>query len=132
MQDYLSVERNRDMMSIENYPLPALLEGISYDENKEINGYFIKQVNSLFANLLGLSKEELIGVDLKEIYPYLDSVKEELSYTFKDEIESCGTFKFELFADDLNIWFDMFVKVIDKENQIVIFNECTERKLNEE
>ncbi len=132
MQDYLSIERNTDMVSIENYPLPALLEGISYDENNEIKGYFIKQVNSLFANLLGLNKEQLIGVDLKEIYPYLDSVKEELAYTFKDEIESFGTFKFELFADGLNIWFDMFVKVIDKENQIIIFNECTERKLNEE
>ncbi len=132
MQDYLSIESKTDLVSIESFPLPALMEGVSYDENKEINGYFIKQVNSLFANLLGLSKEELIGVDLKEIYPYLDSIKEELSYTFKDEIESSGTFKFELFADGLNMWFDVFVKVIDEENQIVTFNECTERKLNEE
>ena len=99
MQDYLSIESKTDLVSIESFPLPALMEGVSYDENKEINGYFIKQVNSLFANLLGLSKEELIGVDLKEIYPYLDSIKEELSYTFKDEIESNNTVNSSLRLD---------------------------------
>ncbi len=132
MQDYSFVEKELDLVSIDYFPLPAFIMSAGYDENEKVKGYYIKRVNSLFAELLSVSKEELTGIDLREIYPAIDSVRKELSYRFKEEIESGGTYSFELFADGLNRWFDLFVKVIDKDNQVVTFNECTERKLNEE
>ena len=132
MQDFLSVDSKTDILSIEAFPLPAILETTRYDDKNEIIGYFIRQANTLFADLLGVRKEQLIGVELKELYPYIGAVKEELAYRFKDEIESYGSFNFEMFAEGLNSWFDMFVKVIDKETSFIAFNECTDRKLNEE
>ena len=131
MQNYFPFENEADLLSIEVFPLPAFQGSVRYDDSGE-KSYFIKQVNSLFANLYGVSKEELLGIDLKEIYSNVDEIKEELSYRFKKEIESGGTFRIELFTDNLNMWFDLFVKIIDKENFVITLNECTERKLNEE
>ena len=132
MQDHLGFESKTDLVSIENIPLPAIIEGTVFDENNEVTGSYIKQVNSLFAGFLGVSKEQLIGANLKRIYPDIDYVKEESLIKYAKEIESGGSFRFELYVEGLNAWFDVFVKVIDKENNLVTFNECTERKLNEE
>lgn len=94
------------------------------------NDWTITYINKEAENLLSASKEELLGLDIWEVYPdAIDSIfYENYSKTMNDRIKT----RFEAYYDPLKTWFE--IHSFPKENGgiSIYFNNINEKKLKED
>jgi len=105
------------------------LHRIVLNENNEVVDYIFVDVNQSFEKLTGLSRNDLIGKSVTEVFPSNGTywVKK-----FGEVALTGNVIHLEKYNEDLNKYFDIVVYRPRPMNFAVILTDITERKISEE
>jgi PAS domain S-box-containing protein len=89
------------------------------------------EVNDTFEKILDLKKENVIGKKITEIIPDVNKIHPELIEMYGIVADTGKGQKFEIFFKPLNRWLFVSLYCPRKEYVVSIFEDITDRKLNE-
>lgn len=99
----------------------------------------IRKVNARFCGIVGLSRDELTGKDMRELFQAADS-QNEYEYINKllaGEYESCDLEKSHVLKDGRSVWIHLYLSTVRNENgsmkyAIAVITDITDQKIAKE
>jgi PAS domain S-box-containing protein len=119
--------KDKDHLAL-NIPLAVAKFRIIYNSQNQPVDALLLEVNDEFENQSGKSRKELIGRSIFHSFPELsDEISKRLKKT-SQKISDGKNFQYELYYEPTKRWYDVHVKVMDREKLTLVFYDCTNRK----
>ncbi len=121
-QKILSSEKKYRSL-FENLSIGVAVHELVYDSSDMPINYKIIELNKMAEDILGLTRNEVIGKIASEVYndepPYID--------TYIKVVKSGNTHRFETYYEKMNKYFDITVYSIEPNKFITIFSDISEK-----
>jgi len=116
---------------IENSPNGYLYLKILFDENNIPFDYEFIELNKTFENLSGSIRSEVIGKRLSVILKSIKTNEFDWFKFYNEVIENDSKKEYELYSVPLKKWFKVLAYSIDKESIVTVFNDITDKYIQE-
>jgi len=126
----LSFNADRFLLLMENLPDAVASYETIYDAAGFPRDYVFREINSAFASLLGLKKDEVIGKAISEILPRADHLASDFDWILKYEhvLRTGEKLRFEQYFSQLNRYYDVTVYSDQPGCLVVILHENSGKK----
>lgn len=130
MIDGLVQDNDYYQVLCDNLPIGIQIAKLIYDDQGEPIDYFYMHVNSIYANFLGLAKEEFTG---KKATDFLSHNDPEWFSKYGKILITGKADRFEMFHKSLGRWFDVLIIPLDVQDEFaIIYTDITKPKEAEE
>lgn len=116
---------------IENSPNGYLYLKILFDENNIPFDYEFIELNKTFENLSGSLRSEVIGKRLSVILKSIKTNEFDWFKFYNEVIENDSKKEYELYSIPLKKWYKVLAYSIDKESIVTVFNDITDKYIQE-
>ena len=129
--DFFRTGNKKNDQVIDNIPLPYIKEKIIYGNPGNQVDFQILEVNSAFEAMSGIERKEMIGKYYSKVFPESFAEFDKNINYYLENKKSITQYNFEIYLKSMDIWLDIFMKFHPDDIITIIFNDCSERKKNE-
>jgi len=114
-----------------NLPFAYSRQKIIRNNNGKLVDLMLLDVNDVFEEISGKYRQELLGQKISMLFPDIMPKLHQVFKEYSNKVFLGSWFKLELYLDPVDRWFDIFVNITAKDEQIVFFSDCTDKKIAE-